>query len=422
MDTATGACRSGPDGDGARSRRHHAATRTHGAVGAAGPVVRDSLVNHLHPMVRRRIWDGTADPDDRRFLAQMFAPIPPHVAKPLLTEWERRLSACGRRDANLYALSLKTDLLPDLFPDVGLPYHATDDEITAEAEKAANSVRAKLRVHCGDRARRELLHRIATRYRVPLPRFERLESVAARMQEAPWWRRALRRRFQIVEHAAIRAGCVHRHAAPYVSDEAFRRHQRQALRTASLLERLDAINVETGEVRAMAEVADSSLANPANRRAAMMVCVRGLEARAQSLAFVPLFLTITCPSRMHARLAVSGDANATYDGTSPARAQEYLARHVWNAATRRLQHAGIRPRGDYFGVRVVEPHHDATPHWHVLAFVRPECEERFISALREYALRDSADEPGAAERRFTVQRIDPAQGSAAGYVAKYVSK
>lgn len=42
--------------------------------------------------------------------------------------------------------------------------------------------------------------------------------------------------------------------------------------------------------------------------------------------------------------------------------------------------------------------------------------------LREYALRDSPDELGAQEHRFTVKQIDPAKGSATGYVAKYISK
>ncbi|MCW2573567.1 MAG: replication endonuclease [Frankiales bacterium] len=384
--------------------------------------MRDNLLHRLPPNVKGRIWAGTDDPLDRKFLSDIFAPIPPHVAKPLLKEWERRRATSGARDANLYALSLKTDVFPELFPDVGLPFHATDDEIADAADKAAGNVRVRLRLQNDDAARLQVLERAARRYRVALPRCEHVSNMVSRMREPTWWRRALRRRFQVVEHAAIRAGCVHRHAAPYVSDEAFRRHQRQVIRTAAMLQRLDAVNLDTGETLAMADIAEGSLANPANRRAAMMVCVRGLEERAKALGFAPLFLTITCPSRMHARLASSGDANPAYDGTSPARAQQYLSRHVWNAANRCLQHAGIRPGVDYFGVRVVEPHHDATPHWHLLTFVREECEKQFIAALRAYALADSADERGAAERRFTVQRIDPAKGSAAGYVAKYVSK
>jgi hypothetical protein len=48
--------------------------------------------------------------------------------------------------------------------------------------------------------------------------------------------------------------------------------------------------------------------------------------------------------------------------------------------------------------------------------------DAFLRILRAYALADCPDEPGAAEHRFTVERIDSARGSAAGYVAKYVAK
>lgn len=43
------------------------------------------------------------------------------------------------------------------------------------------------------------------------------------------------------------------------------------------------------------------------------------------------------------------------------------------------------------------------------------------SILREYALRESPDEPGAQEHRFIVKDIDPKKG-AVGYVAKYIAK
>ena len=55
-------------------------------------------------------------------------------------------------------------------------------------------------------------------------------------------------------------------------------------------------------------------------------------------------------------------------------------------------------------------------------FVAPEHSALVVDTLRAYALSESPNEPGAAERRFKVERIDPAKGSAVGYVAKYVSK
>ncbi len=48
--------------------------------------------------------------------------------------------------------------------------------------------------------------------------------------------------------------------------------------------------------------------------------------------------------------------------------------------------------------------------------------ETVRDVLREYALREDGDEPGAEEHRFRVVSIDKTRGTATGYVAKYVSK
>lgn len=386
--------------------------------------MRANVAENLAPQVRARLWAGASDPHDRRFLAGIFARIPRHIAPRLLTEWETRLGSLGRRESNLYALDLKENLLQELFPDTALPFDATDDEIADAAARAVAQVHERTRLHGQAEPEKvfAVLSRIAHRYRVDMPCCKTPAGVIARMNEKAWWRRALRKRFQIVELAAIRAGCVHKRAAPYVSDEAMRRHERHARKTTALLEALEALNENTGEVLSLAELRKTSTANPAIRRYAMMACLRGLEERAKALGFAAVFLTITCPSRMHARLAASGDPNPRYDGTSPRAAQAYLARNVWNAAMRKLKHMGVAPGHDFFGLRTVEPHHDATPHWHVLAFVDPRRLDALVTTLRAYALADSPDEPGATERRFAVEHIDPAKGSAAGYIAKYISK
>jgi hypothetical protein len=180
---------------------------------------------------------------------------------------------------------------------------------------------------------------------------------------------------------------------------------------------MEAIN-EVGDTFTLAELSAKNVSNPAIRRIELMTRVRGTEEYSKLIGYVGLFLTITTPSRLHARHYVSCDQNTNYDGTRPDRAQSYLLKKVWAPAQSKLQRDGI----EYFGLRVVEPHHDSTPHWHMLVFVNPDQAEALITTLRDYALAESPDEPGAQKRRFTVERIDPAKGTAAGYVAKYIAK
>lgn len=300
-------------------------------------------------------------------------------------------------------------------------FDLADDDLREQAAQAAGAVQrlahAWRLAEAPDRFVLARLRRIAKRHVVRFPPKATLIEIINRMQDPAWWRRALRYRFKAVELHAIRQGAVHRHAAPYVSDPTLRRHERQVKRQAEQMAGLDAINQTTGEAVPMQELIDASLANPAHRRRAMMARIKGIEESAKRKGHVGLFLTITCPSRMHPRNSKTGAANPNYNGASPFIAQAYL-RRVWSRALRAAEHEDIKP----YGLRVVEPHHDACPHWHILAFVEAEQASRLTDLMRDYALRDSPNEAGAQARRFTVERIDPAKGSAVGYVAKYVSK
>ncbi|MCX7279313.1 MAG: replication endonuclease [Burkholderiales bacterium] len=263
---------------------------------------------------------------------------------------------------------------------------------------------------------RRILRNIARQHSIQLPNKASLLEVTNRLCDTAWWRRALRKRFRSVEHAAILAGRVHRHAGRYVSDHAMKRAIRDQQRVSELLASLVAINQATGEMLPLDELAKGSLANPANRRSALMARIKGIEAHAKAKGYEALFLTLTCPSRFHARHS-SGQRNDRHDRTAPRQAQAYL-NQVWRLAMRKLEHCGV----PLCGLRVVEPHHDGCPHWHVLVFTPPEHCEQVIATFSAYALSESPNEPGAAEHRFVVEHIDPAKGSAVGYVAKYVSK
>jgi hypothetical protein len=304
--------------------------------------------------------------------------------------------------------------------DFAAAFDLSDGDIQDTADRAAASVQRLAKVWQSqatpDTSILRSLRLIARGHCVTPPSKEGLKPCINRMMDACWWRRVLRERFRAVELHQIQRGAVHRHAGAYVSAKALHRFERNRKRLAALLASLDMINETTGEVIPLQDIVDASQANPANRRRAMMARIKGIEDSAKALGHVALFLTITCPSRMHPR-HVTGERNARHDGTSPRRAQAYLGR-LWNSAMRHAAHQGLQP----YGLRVVEPHHDACPHWHVLVFVPGNQADAVTGIFKAYALADSPDEPGAQERRFTVERIDPAKGSAVGYVAKYVSK
>lgn len=183
-----------------------------------------------------------------------------------------------------------------------------------------------------------------------------------------------------------------------------------------MLQELEAVN-ELDEKFTLQALVERSVSNPRNRRAELMVRVAGLEQVARQRGHVGVFYTITCPSRMHRAFSRSGKPNPRYDRTTPRKAQRYL-RKQWEKARAKLLRKGIRP----YGFRVAEPHHDGTPHWHLLLFVPREHQEQLSQILRHYALQVDGDEPGAEEFRFRVVPIDWNRGTAAGYIAKYISK
>lgn len=79
-----------------------------------------------------------------------------------------------------------------------------------------------------------------------------------------------------------------------------------------------------------------------------------------------LFMTLTAPSRMHVlRMGPNGrQPNPEHDGSTPQDAHIYL-KMMWVRLRTRLKRQGMQ----CWGIRVVEPHFDGTPHWHALMWL-----------------------------------------------------
>lgn len=233
-----------------------------------------------------------------------------------------------------------------------------------------------------------------------------------------WWLRQVRTMAgRECEQMCREAGQVSKQAGVYVSNHTLRRWVMAQARNKSLLDALEAEN-DTGEVFTLSELAALGQANPAIRRGELMVRMRGFEdwAERSEEEWASVFITLTCPSKYHERLS-NGKKNPKSIGATPRDAQRYLC-GVWSRFRAKADRRGY----GYFGFRIAEPHHDGTPHWHLLLFVRRHDLDAFNSAFREEGLRVDGKEPGAERHRFTVVEIDPEKGTAAGYIAKYVAK
>lgn len=298
--------------------------------------------------------------------------------------------------------------------------NATDSEILDIAERQAKRAadRARRVASLGAASARLEVAKLCGTWGIEPPG-ENIDDAGAlaRMTDPLWWRRKLRReQGREREAVAINLGRVHRKRDIYVSEESFEAERHKVRRNARMLENMEAIS-EDGEILTIAELAEHSLSNPALRRNELMVRIKGYEEVSRDCGHVGLFVTLTCPSRMHARLYNSGAANPAYDGTTPRQAQNYLAR-VWADIRSALKNR----YADIYGLRIAEPHHDGAPHWHLLLFIPPLHLGTVKAAIRRYALADSPDEVGAQNYRVKFEDIDPLKGGAVRYIAKYIGK
>lgn len=243
-------------------------------------------------------------------------------------------------------------------------------------------------------------------------------TLLKKLSAAPWWRRKLRteatRRLDQFQRLVRR---VHKRAEIYLSDIAFGRWQHRQSANRVMLEGSTAVNQFDQEMT-LAELAESGQANPKHRYAEMMLRVRETEAFGRRAGHCGVFVTWTLPSAFHSVLEKNSTPNPKYNGATPREAHRQLGK-LWARTRAKLKRDGV----ECYGVRVAEPHHDGTPHWHLLLFVAADQLDPLKAILRRYALSlDPEEVAGREQVRIRFEDIDPAKGSAAGYVAKYIGK
>jgi Bacteriophage replication gene A protein (GPA) len=375
----------------------------------------DGLLTQLPQRWHRRLWDA-AMMAGRKAARTSAAQIPHYDQQHFESEAMARYRLWSVNAARKVVAEFMARHLP---PTMQVSPAAADAEIVEKARTIAEHCSRVLGTNyqywdgacfaVKECARRGVAHPVAPH----------IHGLCERVKCEYWWRRALRReQARAVERSNIELRYVHAKSDAYVSDDAVRRRTAQNARNARALAGTFIQSQESGAVITLQEAADASVSNKAIRRGELMLRLRGMEACADKAGLQGFMFTLTCPSRFHSSKKIGErkvSANKSFDGSTPRDAQAYLCR-VWARIRAKLAREGVT----VFGMRVAEPHHDGCPHWHGLLFT----DKPLVAAIvmRHYALQESGDEAGAMEHRTQFTLINKAKGSAAGYIAKYISK
>lgn len=395
--------------------------------------------NIRNPTHAEIIAAANDEPDSRDdvFRHLILNKFPDSFAEVIANQYSRIYRATGRRSANLFMLDIKDELKSQV-----ISLAASDDEIISYAKRRADEmlrlsgywenladslqflcdivffrhgINPPLKTKLGSDAENVILKDPGKDGYVEAS----IHGVSGRLFNERWWRRSLRNvHIRNVEKKAIELGLVRLGKEKYVSNVTLRRKRQQKQRNRRILENCLATN-ENDQTYTLQELADSTVSNPTIQRNELMTRLAGFDEIAVEQGHEGVMLTITTPSKMHASVTKINTAfsNPNYDGTTPAQAQKYLTL-IWSRMRAELDRQGIKP----YGFRVAEPHHDATPHWHVLLYVNAVQLEPLEAIVRKYALEDSPNEPGAQKHRVTSVKIDRTKGSGVSYLSKYISK
>lgn len=259
-------------------------------------------------------------------------------------------------------------------------------------------------------------------YRKGLLDSHRAVAALSRLTSDRWWLRRLKmQRMQWREALLIAIGNVSRNTSPYASRQAIRDVKARRQSNQDYLRRCDLENTVTGERVDLMEKVLSSIANPAIRRMELMNTLAGIETYAARSTHIGLFVTLTTPARFHPTRTLGGHGKARFnhrwdpEDFTPKDGQRYLVKQ-WSKMRTAFKDRQLQ----VYGIRVVEPHHDGTPHWHLMLFTPQTHRQPVIDILLRYALQQDAGEPGAQENRLQYKHLN--RGGAAAYMAKYIAK
>lgn len=201
----------------------------------------------------------------------------------------------------------------------------------------------------------------------------------ARISDARFWRRAIRViLMREREHFYLRLRLVGKTAEAYVSDVqlstrmAQLKRQQQWMKQTVLAPRYLCPGSDMQELLTLEQVASS----PKTRFAKLYAFVKAMDDISQEKDLATSMLTLTLEPQWHPN---PSHGTNSWNGASPRQAHQSMATR-WQSVLRDLDRLGV----GLSGLRVVEPHKDGCPHWHLWLLYQPEAEAAILRTVMKY--------------------------------------
>ncbi len=208
---------------------------------------------------------------------------------------------------------------------------------------------------------------------------DNLPSRMARVADARFWRRAIRLRLMRErENFFLRLRLVGRGAERYVSDAQLSARLSQLRRQAEWMKNTVLVPryMVPGDAADGLLTLDQVASSPRARFSKLYSFVQAMDAISVEQGLATGMLTLTLEPEWHPN--PSHGANS-WNGSSPRAAHQSMATR-WQSILRDLDRLGV----GLSGLRVVEPHQDACPHWHLWLLYRPDAEQQILETVMRY--------------------------------------
>ena len=206
-----------------------------------------------------------------------------------------------------------------------------------------------------------------------------IETRMARLDDARYWRRAIRvRLMREREHFFMRLKLVGVRAEAYVSDLQLTtrlgqlKRQQEWMKQTVLVPRYLPPSQQDKDLMTLDKVCKT----PSHRFNKLYAFVKAMDEIAQEEGLAAGMLTLTLEPEWHPN---PSHGKSCWNGRSPREAHASLAKR-WQSILRDLHRYGI----GLSGLRVVEPHRDGCPHWHLWLLYTPKHQQRILEVIMRY--------------------------------------